>query len=486
MSKLRCITSVSIIALSFLAFGILAPGAEARGVGGGHGGHVGGGGGRVGGGAAHIAGGGFRGFSGGGMRSAHAVGNFSRSGFSGRSARMVGSSANVRSFSGVRSASRPLSPSNFSRSAGLTRGSFRLSSNSNRNLATGSLPRGARASMLRNNAFASSHMFNHASFHGAFAGKTWQHGGWFWRHRHPFIVIGWFGGLFWPYAYWDFIDFTFWPYTYDVFWPFVYDDLYVGMFGPYAYEGPAYASQYSRHSRRARQRPETTAVVCNAQPSALTNWPIQQITETVQPDQAQQSALNEFKDATAKAVDALQSACPDDLPSTPTGRLAAMHKRIGTMLLALSIVQPPLQKFYDLLNDEQKARFNVIAPEAQAARRSREGNQPSDLLQTCGSEAVRPIKVPAERLAQALNPTEAQRVALDSLNNATTKAADFLRTNCPAGQTLTPPGRIAAMEKRLNAMLEAIKMVEPELENFYGLLTDEQKARFNQLGSSQG
>jgi hypothetical protein len=34
-------------------------------------------------------------------------------------------------------------------------------------------------------------------------------------------------------------------------------------------------------------------------------------------------------------------------------------------------------------------------------------------------------------------------------------------------------------------MLEAIKMVEPELENFYGLLTDEQKARFNQLGSSQ-
>jgi hypothetical protein len=31
---------------------------------------------------------------------------------------------------------------------------------------------------------------------------------------------------------------------------------------------------------------------------------------------------------------------PGRLASTPTGRLAAMRNRIGTMLLALSIVQP--------------------------------------------------------------------------------------------------------------------------------------------------
>jgi LTXXQ motif family protein len=46
---------------------------------------------------------------------------------------------------------------------------------------------------------------------------------------------------------------------------------------------------------------------------------------------------------------------------------------------------------------------------------------------------------------------------------------------------LTPPGRVAAMTQRLDAMLEATKIVRPALENFYGLLTDEQKARFNQL-----
>ena len=42
-------------------------------------------------------------------------------------------------------------------------------------------------------------------------------------------MIGWFGGLFWPYAYWDFVDYTFWPYAYDAFWPYAYDDLYDGV-----------------------------------------------------------------------------------------------------------------------------------------------------------------------------------------------------------------------------------------------------------------
>jgi len=41
------------------------------------------------------------------------------------------------------------------------------------------------------------------------------------------------------------------------------------------------------------------------------------------------------------------------------------------------------------------------------------------------------------------------------------------------------------MEHRLQAMQAAIKTEQPALENFYNLLTDEQKARFNLLGSQQ-
>jgi LTXXQ motif family protein len=506
MSKLRGVAVVA--TLSFLSSVILAVSVEARGFGGGSGGHVGGGhvgggggGGRIGGGAFHAGGGGVRAFSGGGLGGARAFssGGFSRGGLARGNAAMFRSPASIRSLSNFQSGSRVFTSRNFSRWAGgtsnfsrWTGGSRQFAANGN-NLMTGSVRGAARASMLRNTAFASasSRSLARASFRGAFAGRNWHNGnwhnnGWFWRHHHSIIAVGWFGGLFWPYAYWDFIDYTFWPYAYDLFWPYVYDDLYVGMFGPYAYEGPAYAAQNSRYSRRARARASTATVVCSAQAPALTNWPIQQITESIQPDQVQQVALNELKDATANAVNALQTACPEDLPSTPTGRLAAMHKRIGTMLLAVSLVQPPLQKFYESLSDEQKARFNVINADAEATGSTRTGRRPADLSQACGDQLIRPANVPADRIAQGLNPNEAQRRALDALKDATTKAADFLHANCPTEQTLTPPGRVAAMERRLNTMLEAIKIVEPALDSFYGSLTDEQKARFNQLGSSQG
>jgi hypothetical protein len=44
---------------------------------------------------------------------------------------------------------------------------------------------------------------------------------------------------------------------------------------------------------------------------------------------------------------------------------------------------------------------------------------------------------------------------------------------------------MAAMEQRLNAMLEAINTVQPALDRFYTSLSDEQKARFNRIGSQE-
>jgi hypothetical protein len=98
---------------------------------------------------------------------------------------------------------------------------------------------------------------------------------------------------------------------------------------------------------------------------------------------------------------------------------------------------------------------------------------------------VKPINAPTVRIEQVVHPTDTQRVSLQALNDASAKAADYLKSKCSAEEALTPPGRVAAMAQRLNAMLEAIKIVQPALESFYGGLTDEQKARFNLLGAAQ-
>ena len=146
-----------------------------------------------------------------------------------------------------------------------------------------------------------------------------------------------------------------------------------GIYGPYAYSGPLApvdpAVGSSTHElETVRQRARTdggtqrAAEVCGNKASELTDWPIERISQVVQPTDAQLAVLDELKTESAKAVDLLKGTCPNDLPSTPTGRLSAMQTRIETMLAAVKTVRPALDQFYQSLSDEQKARFNAVAP----------------------------------------------------------------------------------------------------------------------------
>ena len=85
----------------------------------------------------------------------------------------------------------------------------------------------------------------------------------------------------------------------------------------------------------------------------------------------------------------------------------------------------------------------------------------------------------AERLAELIKPTDAQRAKFDDFKSASIKAADLMRDACRADVPETIIGRTEAMEKRLEAMLQAVRMVRPALEALYATLSDEQKARLD-------
>jgi hypothetical protein len=326
--------------------------------------------------------------------------------------------------------------------------------------------------------------FHSRDRHDRFADRRGFHG----------IVIGWGGPVFWPYAYADLVDYTFWPSANDTFWPYAYDDVYDGIFGAYAPDASAYAEAPTA-GRRSLPRGVATGVVtgpaavgmaqvCSGQTSGLTDLPIERIAQQVGPSDAQRALLDQLKDATAQAVNLLKSACPTDLPSTPTGRLAAMRQRIEPMLHAVQIVRPALDAFYQSLSDEQKERF--IALEAEGAPKAPANRQQANLAQACAGPAKQITGLPINQIQQLLHPNDAQRAALDELNAASTRAATVLNENCSPDQALTPTGRVAAMEMRLSAMLRALDTVQPAIANFYNSLTDEQKAHFDRLGPRQG
>ncbi len=109
----------------------------------------------------------------------------------------------------------------------------------------------------------------------------------------------------------------------------------------------------------------------------------------------------------------------------------------------------------------------------------------SPLMRMCGDDSRDVAGVPIDQIAQAVQPNEAQRATLDDLGNASIQAAQIIRAACPTQVVLTAPGRLTAMQSRIEAMISAVATVRPPLEKLYGLLNDEQKARFNAVAQDQ-
>jgi hypothetical protein len=106
---------------------------------------------------------------------------------------------------------------------------------------------------------------------------------------------------------------------------------------------------------------------------------------------------------------------------------------------------------------------------------------PSD-SKACAEAKPGLTNLPIEQIDEVVKPTDIQEKALDTLEDATQKAVSILQAACPEDTPLTPPGRLEAMEARLQAMIDAANTVKPALDDFYGSLTNEQKARFNRIG----
>jgi hypothetical protein len=288
-------------------------------------------------------------------------------------------------------------------------------------------------------------------------------------------------------------DYAMWGYGYDdSFWGYGYGDIYAGIFAPYGFDDltgylPQYASGGTSAAAPAPGAPATTppapdqlTQMCGADSRDIAGMPVDQIQQAIQPTADQSAALDDLANASLKAAQDIKSACPTDIALTAPSRLAAMQKRIEVMVTAVQTVQPPLEKFYGLLNDEQKARLNALGNDQ---RQSKSANQTTgSIAQTCGAAPPGVMEWPTADIDQTVRPTDAQLASLTALQNATAQAADLLKASCLTSDPLTPPARLAAVGNRLATMLQAVKMVSTALNDFYGTLSDEQKARFEAIG----
>jgi hypothetical protein len=299
-------------------------------------------------------------------------------------------------------------------------------------------------------------------------------------------AFGWYGPVFWPYAYDDIFEDILWGFGLGgPFWAYGYNDLYGGLFSPYGYndlagylpggQGATPAAVGRRGQLRQAAQSSQLGELCGDDSKEVAGWPIDRIEQAIMPTAEQQAALDQFANATIQAAQTIKDACPTTVAFAPTGRLDAMQKRIEGMVRAVDIVRPPLDRFYNMLTDEQKARLNAANEEQNARKRAS--------LVDCGA-ATNATRWPGDQIEKAVHPDTAQQMKLDALKTAMANASDGLANACPAALPATPPARLAAIARRLDVMLASVKDVRAALDDFYNSLNDEQKVQFNMIGRS--
>ena len=104
------------------------------------------------------------------------------------------------------------------------------------------------------------------------------------------------------------------------------------------------------------------AQLCTVESGQAVEGHADEIEKALHPDETQIHALENLHDAWNRAADLVKGSCPREAPMTMSGRAEAVQKRLEALLDAIKTVRPALVTFYGSLNDEQKARFNLMAP----------------------------------------------------------------------------------------------------------------------------
>jgi hypothetical protein len=234
-------------------------------------------------------------------------------------------------------------------------------------------------------------------------------------------------------------------------WPFSYDAIL----------GTAFAKTAPDQNAAACPQPNRQSAVAA------------RIRAEIRPTANQSQQMQKLGGALGFASDYLAKACPTDIPQDSAARLQLMEWQIEKLAEALDFVRPPLQELEQSLNDGQRVRFGV--PLSTAAVHPDRAN---NVAPAC---AVAPTRVDAsiEQISLAVQPTDAQSDAMNSLKQTLRSAANALDANCPASLPGDPLARLEAIEARLDATWRALVSIQTALADFETKLSAEQRVRFD-------
>jgi len=292
----------------------------------------------------------------------------------------------------------------------------------------------------------------------------------------PQYRLGMAGPLAWPNAYEDIIGFTFWPKEYgERVRAHGIGDVLFTIFAP--------AVLTARN--RADTAPSRTVAVasasspgpCGGNAQSPPDWLTGQIERSIKLTPAQSITLDQLKLTAGEALKSIKSTCRDETALAPAERLRAMQTTLWAVHDAVIRVRAPLAKFYDSLTDDQKQKFSLPAAEADPRTMATAGAAMTidDYARMCGMPKMDDGGM--EQIEKNLRPDQAQRASLDTLQTKSAEMGRFLMASCLQPMRQTPVERLDSAADRLTAVIFATSTISFALNDLYGQLSEEQKAR---------
>ncbi len=227
---------------------------------------------------------------------------------------------------------------------------------------------------------------------------------------------------------------------------------------------------------------------CAEQVVELKRMPFDLVVRIVQANDEQRSAMERVRGTANDAAVTLSAACPKDTPAELVQRLDQLCRALDAIAASLATLRPALATFYDMLDDEQKARLVAMdfsrksPPKSDRGEREtaheRAPNGPHPAQDPVCNRWIAMLRSwPVRQIESGISLSDEQRAILYDLTAAIYRATSRLAGACPVQDHFTALVRLDAKQRQLQALRHGIDAIRPALSKFEDSLNDSQRTR---------
>lgn len=163
---------------------------------------------------------------------------------------------------------------------------------------------------------------------------------------------------------------------------------------------------------------------------------------------------------------------------SPPDRLRALVQTLWIVRDGGVSMRAPLREFYKTLTSAQKNSFSIERPQTNSPPDGKAPDSANKQYQTCASQNIGSAERLIKEIEVKVRPDKDQAASLENLHKVSSDMAKLLIASCVQPIAADPPARLDSASDQITAMNYAATNVQIALDDFYGRLSQTQKARF--------